>query len=221
MLSKTLRNNTFFYIPYLILLLALIPILILYPKPDIHLYINRLNSDFSDWLFRHITFLGDGLFIIVPALVLLFFSLRHFVFLVVSYFSTGLFAQILKRVFFEDVARPSRYFEDTASLHLVNGVELLGGRSFPSGHATSAFALFLCFALISPNRYIKLACFVLACLVAFSRVYLSQHFLIDIIAGSLIGTLGATGFYLVFYHDERKWYAWTIQNLFRNDVSKA
>jgi len=221
MLVKTLKDNGLFYIPYLILLLALIPVLILFNKPDIHLWINHFNSDFSDWLFRHITFLGDGLFIIIPAVVLLFFSLRHFIFLVVSYFSTGLFAQILKRVFFDDVTRPSRYFHDKASLHLVDGVELLSGRSFPSGHATSAFALFLCFALISSNRYIKLACFILACLVAFSRVYLSQHFLIDIYTGSMIGTLGATGFYLVFYHDERKWYAWTIQNLFRHDSSKA
>jgi membrane-associated phospholipid phosphatase len=217
MLYKTLKNNAFFLIPYLIVLLALIPILILYSKPEIHLWINQHNSAFSDLFFKYITFLGDGLFIIVPAIILIFFSLRDFVFLLVAYFSTGLFAQLLKRVFFNDVIRPSRYFHDIASLHLVDGVSLLNGRSFPSGHSTSAFALFLCLALLSSNRFVKLACFILACLVAFSRVYLSQHFLIDVFAGSLIGTFGAIAFYLVFYRDERKWHAWTVQKLFQHD----
>jgi membrane-associated phospholipid phosphatase len=192
----------------------------LYSKPEIHLWINQYNSGFFDWFFKHITFLGDGLFIILPAIVLLFFSLRHFVYLLTSYFSTGLFTQLLKRIFFEDVVRPARYFQDIASLHLVDGVKMLGGRSFPSGHSTSAFALFLCLALLSTNRYVKLACFILACLVAFSRVYLSQHFLIDIYFGSIIGSIGAIAFYQVFYYDDRKWHAWTVQNLFQHD-SKA
>ncbi len=54
-------------------------------------------------------------------------------------------------------------FRTYRSLHLVDGVKMLSGRSFPSGHATSAFALFLCLALISTNRYLKLICFFLAC----------------------------------------------------------
>ena len=220
MFYKTLKNNAFFLIPYLVLLLALTAILISYSKPEIHLWINRHNSAFSDQFFKYITFLGDGLFIIIPAVILIFFSLRHFVFLLIAYFSTGLIAQILKRAFFDDVVRPSMYFQGSTSLHLVDGVKLLGSRSFPSGHATSAFALFLCLALFSSNRYIKLACFIMACLVAFSRVYLSQHFLIDIFAGSLIGTLGTIAFYFVFYREDRKWHAWNLQKLFEHE-SKA
>jgi membrane-associated phospholipid phosphatase len=218
MLYTTLKNNAFFLLPYLISLLILAPVLLIFSKPEIHLWINQFNSPFSDWIFKHLTFLGDGLFIILPALVLLFFSLRHFTFLIVAYFSTGLFTQVLKRVFFEDVVRPSRYFQDLSSLHLVDGVKMLSGRSFPSGHATSAFALFLCLALISTNRYFKLTCFFLAALVAFSRVYLSQHFLIDIYTGSIIGSLGTLAFYQVFYQNNRKWHAWTPKKLLQHDV---
>jgi membrane-associated phospholipid phosphatase len=217
MLYKTLKNNTFFLIPYMTVLLILVPVLLQYSKPDIHLWINRYHSGFFDWFFSVITFLGDGLFIIIPAIILLLFSLRHFTYLLVAYFSTGLFTQLLKRVFFGDVARPSRYFADIAPLHLVDGVKMLGGRSFPSGHATSAFALFLCIACITDNRYIKLTCFVMACLVAFSRVYLSQHFLIDIYFGSIIGCTGALAFYIVFYRNNRRWHAWTLQKPFKND----
>jgi len=75
MLFKTLKNNTFFLIPYLMVLLALVPVLILFSQPAMHLWINQYNSPFFDWLFKHLTFLGDGLFIIFPAIILLFFSL--------------------------------------------------------------------------------------------------------------------------------------------------
>lgn len=217
MLLKTLKSNAFFLLPYLVVLLILIPIFILYPKPGIHLWINQYHSPFFDWVFRYITFLGDGLFIIIPALILLFFSLRHAVFLVTAYFSTGLITQLLKRLFFEEAPRPSKYFQDLTPLHLVEGVKMFGGRSFPSGHSTSAFALFLCLAFISSNRYIKLICFMMACLVSFSRVYLSQHFLIDIFAGSIIGSLGTIAFYLLFYHDDRSWYSWSMQKLYKDD----
>jgi membrane-associated phospholipid phosphatase len=164
--------------------------------------------------------MGDGIFVILIAVVFIFFSLRNFVFLLLAYLSTGLFTQILKRTFFEDMVRPSKYFHDIAALHFVDGVKLLGSRSFPSGHSTSAFALFLCLALFSSNRPVKLVCFILACLVAFSRVYLSQHFLIDIYTGSVIGTLGTIALYLAFYRDGRKWHTWNLQKLFQHE-SKA
>ncbi len=216
MLFRTLKNNAVFFIPYLSILLIVVPVLILYPKPRIHLWINHYHSGFFDGFFRYVTFLGDGIFIMAAALVMLFVSLRHFLFILSAYLTTGLFAQVLKRVFFEHVVRPSKYFHDFSSLYLVDGVKLLGGRSFPSGHAASAFALFLCLALITKNHSIKLLCFFLACLVAFSRVYLSQHFLIDIVAGSVIGSAGALAFYRVFYTADRNWYAWNPQKLFEH-----
>jgi membrane-associated phospholipid phosphatase len=221
MLCKILKNNAFFLIPYLIILLTLIPVFILYSKSEIHLWINQYNSGFSDWFFKNITLLGNGFVIIILSILLLLVSLRYTVYILTTYLSTGLFTQILKRIFFENTIRPSKYFNDIASLHLVDGVNMLNGRSFPSGHASSAFALFLCFALISTNRFVKLACFIMACLVAFSRVYLSQHFLIDIYAGSLIGIAGAIFFYQVFFQNDRKWYTWTVQKLFQNDFNKA
>ena len=216
MLRKTLRDNTIFFIPYLILLIFLCPFLFIYTKSDIHFIINQYHSGFSDISFALLTYLGDGLFIILPIFVLLFISLRHAAFLLIAYLSTGLVTQILKRLFFEDALRPSRYLEGMGTLRLVDGVEMLSGRSFPSGHATSAFALFLGLALIIRNRYLKLDCFLLACLVAFSRVYLSQHFLIDITIGSLIGTIGTLAVYLAFYKSERSWQTWRIQKAFNH-----
>jgi membrane-associated phospholipid phosphatase len=210
MVYKVLKNNLFFLIPYVIILLAAGIVLVIYSKPDIHIWLNGHNSGFSDWLFSHVTFLGDGIFVICISVPLLFYSLRSSVFLLTAYLSTGLVVQILKRFFFADCQRPVKYFHDTVQLHLVDGVSLLNGHSFPSGHSASAFALFLSLAIISRNRYLQVICFILASTVAYSRVYLSQHFLGDIFAGSMIGVIGTLALYPVFYKKDLKWHRWSL-----------
>ncbi len=63
--------------------------------------------------------------------------------------------------------------------------------SFPSGHATTAFAAAIFLALWYPRwAPIFLA---LALLVALSRVFLESHFPVDVWAGALIGTATALG----------------------------
>jgi membrane-associated phospholipid phosphatase len=211
MVYKVLKNNLFFLLPYVITLLIIVPFLFLFSKAEIHLYLNQFHSTFLDGFFRAITFLGNGNFLFIPCILLLFYSLRSVVYIATAYLSTGLVAQLLKRFIFEDYARPVKFFHDAKTLYLVQGVPLLSGHSFPSGHATSAFALFLCLSVISRNRYIQMLCFITACFVAYSRVYLSQHFLVDIVAGSLIGILGALGCYLVFYRKDLKWHNWCVK----------
>ena len=216
MLEKTLKDNKIFFIPYFFLLLFSSGILLYADKADLHLYINRFHTTLLDFLFVYITYLGDGWFILIPALILLLFSLRHSLYLISVYLSAGLVTQLLKRIFFEGMARPSKLLEGT-DLYIVKGVNMLTGRSFPSGHATSAFGLFLCLALITRNNTLKVICLVMACLVAFSRVYLSQHFLNDVVAGSIIGSAGAVSFYLVYYKDERRWHEWSIKKAFSHE----
>lgn len=57
--------------------------------------------------------------------------------------------------------------------------------SFPSGHATSAFAAAVAVALIYPRLGRPLL--VLAAVVAVSRVYLGVHYVLDVAAGALLG----------------------------------
>jgi membrane-associated phospholipid phosphatase len=210
MFYKVLKNNLFFLIPYVITFLTAGFILAIYSKTDIHIWLNGYHSGFFDWFFSHVTFLGDGIFVICVAVVLLFYSLRSSVFLITAYLSTGLVVQILKRIVFADYERPVKYFHDTIQLHLVQGVRLLNGHSFPSGHSASAFALFLSLAIISRNRFLQVICFILACTVAYSRVYLSQHFLVDIFAGSLIGVIGTLALYPAFFNKDLKWHQWSL-----------
>jgi len=64
-------------------------------------------------------------------------------------------------------------------------VELPVTHSFPSGHATVAFACATVLALAVPRLRVPL--FVLAALIAFSRVYVGVHYPFDVLAGAVLG----------------------------------
>jgi undecaprenyl-diphosphatase len=62
--------------------------------------------------------------------------------------------------------------------------------SFPSGHSASAFACATVIAWASPR--LALPAFVLAALVAWSRVYVGVHWPLDVLGGAALGVLVAT-----------------------------
>lgn len=64
-------------------------------------------------------------------------------------------------------------------------VELPATYSFPSGHATVSFACATVLALAVPRLLVPL--YVLAALIAFSRVYVGVHYPGDVLAGAALG----------------------------------
>jgi undecaprenyl-diphosphatase len=61
--------------------------------------------------------------------------------------------------------------------------------SFPSGHATTAFALAFAVAAVWPRT--RMVMFVYAVVIAMSRLVLLAHHPSDVVAGALIGVIGA------------------------------
>jgi membrane-associated phospholipid phosphatase len=57
--------------------------------------------------------------------------------------------------------------------------------SFPSGHATTAFAAAAAVGLFYPR--LRLPLFAVAALVGLSRIYLGVHYTLDVIAGAALG----------------------------------
>lgn len=220
-MKNILRDNIAFLVPYLALLLSVLPFLLVFPKGDIHLWMNSYNSNFSDFFFRIITFMGDGVFVCMAGVLFLFISFRSSVLILSSYLFSGLIVQIFKRFVFTNSPRPSVFFEHYGALHVVQGVEMHGSGSFPSGHSASAFALFLILAMITKDNRLKVLCLPAATAVAFSRVYLSQHFLMDVYAGSIIGVASAVLVYRLMTYRPLNWYNHSLSGLLKKNRNKT
>lgn len=204
-LKEVIKRNLYFFVPYFIFLMILLPPLILVSKTDILIYVNQHCKPALDDALRYLTNLGDGIPALIVAVLFLLVSFRKSLFIFLTFIGGGLFVQILKRMFFYDSLRPVKFLDGVYDLYLIEGVKIRSYLSFPSGHAATAFGLFLCLAIISRSNLIKLICFLLAAMTAFSRVYLSQHFLEDVYFGSLIGVTFALFFYRILFSSRKKW----------------
>jgi membrane-associated phospholipid phosphatase len=197
-----IRKNLFFFIPFFLYILGGGIALACVPKKDLHLFFNSFYTPFFDFFFQYYTHLGDGLTVILVALALGFVNYRTMLALFLAYLLSSLLTQTLKLTWFDDCMRPVFYFQHEihTPLRLVPGVDMEIKNSFPSGHTTSAFCLFSFLAFISKRNITKMACFILALSISYSRIYLSKHFFADVFAGSLIGTLLSLLLYDFFFH---------------------
>ncbi len=186
-----LRQTRTFLLPYLVLLLAVGTVLLATPKHTAFFWINGHHAPFFDQFFRPFTNVGDGVFYVAITLVLLFVRFRWALLSFVCFAVTSLAAQIGKHLIFTGHPRPFRYFSEHPGfppLHIVEGVVMGTLKSFPSGHSTSAFSVFLVLTFVVKDKRWGLAFLLLAALAAYSRVYLAQHFVEDVFAGSILGT---------------------------------
>ncbi len=96
---------------------------------------------------------------------------------------SGLLGDFMKDYLKKLVMRP-RPFLDVPSL--VPAIKPPKNFSFPSGHTTLAFAVAFIISRILPKRY-SIPAFLIAALVAFSRLYLGVHYPSDILGGICVG----------------------------------
>lgn len=200
-LVKTIINqNRIFLAFYLLFVVSGGVLLLLTNKHDLHIVFNQFHYPFLDPLFYYFTYLGDGIMAVLVFVIFLSVKYRYALIIGISNLLSASVTQLLKHTVFDDVYRPKKFFEGIHDLYFVPGVENYSFNSFPSGHTTCAFALYFSLAMITKNKSIELFLFFLALMVAYSRVYLSQHFFEDIYAGSLIGVLTTI---LVYYYIQR------------------
>lgn len=150
--------------------------------------ITSFHSPLADSFFRNITHLGDGIFILGLAAIL---ALRKKYLLAIgivsSYLLSGIFAQLGKKIF--ALPRPKAWFEALGeTVYQVPGLDVHMKGSFPSGHTASVFALAVFLIMVQPYRWYSWLILSFACIVSYSRIYLSQHFPMDVWAGAVIGT---------------------------------
>lgn len=210
-------GNIFLY-GYLVVFPAVSVLVVFYSKEAIHMVMNSWHTPFFDGVMKYWTMLGDGLVLTILVIILLLVSLRHFFTGLSALVIGGMGAQLFKRLFFSEFPRPVKYFELIGSeypLYLVPGVEFHSWYSFPSGHTAAAFAIFFALALMTRSRIAQAGLFLLALGVGFSRIYLSQHFLMDVVGGSLVGMAGGWFAWRWFRRYEVDWIDWPLEKLIR------
>lgn len=164
-------------------------------KGDVVLQLITGHNIFWDAVFLVITYFGD-LPVLIPALAIMFFVMpfrnsdKKWVFLKLLIVLTAmLIVLFVLKILVFNLDRPVLFFQKTKIvIPEIAGMNLRQHYSFPSGHsATGFFAWYVWFHLIFVNKSARYYWFIPAILVAFSRVYLGQHFFQDICAGAFIG----------------------------------
>ncbi len=188
-----LQENPWFFIPFALWLIAGGLLFLPYSKEQLFLAVNQWYSPTADIIMRYTTFMGEAGFYVAIGLLIMAFSSRYrnrwyFMTALACGLLSTLPTQILKNIL--NHPRPTKYFPE-GIVHTVEGVRMHQHLSFPSGHTTGSFSLFVFLTLILPPRYkwLGLPFFFLALLCGYSRMYLGQHFYEDVYAGSIIGTI--------------------------------
>jgi membrane-associated phospholipid phosphatase len=156
-------------------------------KGQLVLFFNARYTDPISTFFKYFTHLGEGILFVPIILLSLLYRYKAAVTLASMGIFLGVTTAFLKQIVYTDNYRPKRYFDGIVELNFVPGVDIHGLNSFPSGHTATAAAIAIWFALEFRTKSALLSGIIYVLLVAISRVYLAQHFLIDVTFGMLEG----------------------------------
>lgn len=150
------------------------------------MYVFSLHTGFFDNFFLFITQVGNSFTVALLTIALLgwFFYKKNFNQFKLLMFIVGgsaVAGKVIKTI----IARPRPEL----------AIYILDSFSFPSGHATSAMALYGVFiylifysSLQTGYKYLTIIlCFLMIVSIGFSRIYLGFHYLSDVLAGYVLG----------------------------------
>ena len=201
----------------LILAIALLVV----PKAELHLALCQPHTPFLDAIVPVFSDLVDWLPYLCVVL-LLFYRAGWATLLASNLLLSTLIVQPIKHII--HAPRPLTWFADNMpeiTLPLVEGVRMNLWLSFPSGHTTTFFVLFftlsiiLCAENIKGKNILSFICFLCASFGAYTRIYLSQHFALDVFAGILIAIFSTLilYFFLVRKTQNTRFWVWRVQKL--------
>ena len=210
-----------FLVPTLVLALVLGIALLITPKAELHLALCQPHTTGLDTIVPIITNLVDWLPYLC-VILLLFYRVGWATFLASNLLLSTIIVQPIKHIVC--APRPLTWFAENmpdVTLPLVEGVRMNHWLSFPSGHTTTFFVLFyslsiiLCAENVTGKMILSFLCFLCASFGAYTRIYLSQHFALDIFAGILIAVCSTLVLYyfLVLKTRNTQFWDWRVQKL--------
>lgn len=158
-------------------------------------FLNPNAPSLLDYVFASISILGEWKFVGTASLIVLLKNRSLGKKILLVFFITLLFLLPLKAL--TDEPRPYVTYSDIRSIGRHEETS-----SFPSGHAAFAFAYFTVLSKLGRRKTLLGA----ALLVSFSRLYLGQHYPLDIIAGAGLGLL--TGHLTNFIYSKIELSSW-------------
>jgi len=185
---SVLHRNKIYFSCLLLILLSGTIYLMLNGKAAAFIALNAYHPFLLNVFFINYTFIGDGIFALclIAAVIFYFKRRQQGLALLYSFLISGLLVQLIKNLV--DSPRPRLFFEAGQYLHFIDGISLANNSSFPSGHTATAFAIATVMALMMKDKSWQLLILIAAVLVGYSRIYLAQHFLLDVIIGAVIGS---------------------------------
>ncbi len=196
-LRSIFTANRNFFIGFLLFFTTGLVFLLAEGKAATFLYLNPIHRSTLDTFFVFLTFLGNGLFAVIVFVI--FLLLRRWsaaTQVMTAFLLSALLTQLLKSYF--SMPRPKQFFLPGQYAYFINGITNVGFASFPSGHSTTVFAIATMMALLETNKKANVAYLLVAVAVGYSRIYLGQHFLGDVLVGSVIGVITAIGVHWLF-----------------------
>ncbi len=208
-----LKSQKTFILSYLLIItLGIFPIFI-FNKLDFFIKVNKYHSPIFDNIFYYLTFIGSGYTYIIVFIILTLLKTNNRPLLGagLGFILLTLVCKSMKLIFFNYLNRPCTLIPENIKIHAVKGIVLKKACGFPSGHAAVIFGMliFLVF-LTNPKWYISSIMLFVAFLVSYSRIYLGQHFYIDVYIGSLIGSLCTITTYLLIMSNNKA--TWLLDN---------
>lgn len=179
--------------PYFYLLLVLLPLLFI-QKGRIELFINKYHTPFLDEFFKLASSLANGTGIAICGLLVLFFMKKKWIYkFLLGTVIHFVFVHVFKQLLLKHMQRPVSFFSKEIVNHLnfVDGIRVHHLGSFPSGHTTTIFFLvsFFSLCLTKKRKGITYALAITGLIAGISRMYLLQHFFMDVYFGIIFGVL--------------------------------
>jgi membrane-associated phospholipid phosphatase len=155
----------------------------------VFLFFNTDGGALMDQFFKWATWGAEG-WVWIPYLsVLVFLFKKDFKLIVLNFLLSTLLTQIPKQFIWDTISRPIASGIPLNEIHTVPGVVMHAYNSFPSGHTATAFTLFLLTIYLFPKKWVFAIGAIFAIICAYSRVYLGQHFPMDLGGGIIVAVI--------------------------------
>lgn len=206
---KWFESKRWFYLPAIAYIILGLVLHFDFGKGNFVIYFHEtVKSELNHQIFQYFTWYGEGLVLIIIAIILGLKKLHNGLSMLMAFALSGGIAQLIKNIF--GWTRPVHSNEAIQKLAAHVDWKVHALNSFPSGHTTTAFTISTLLILLFPfTKKQQLAFAFLAVFTGLSRVYLLQHFLIDTVAGASLGILSGTTIYFIqsrIFNNPNKWY---------------